>query len=251
MLTLIGLGLNDEGDVSLKGIKTAKEADALYAELYTLPWNGDIKKLESEIGKKIEILPRSALEENSRKIIEEAKEKDVALFVGGDPLAATTHSALIEEARAKGISTNIIHASSIFSAIAECGLQLYKFGKVATVAYPQKNFFPKTPYHVLGENLDSGLHTMLLLDVKSEENRFMSVAEAIDVMLQIENEEKKGIFTPETMIVGAARLGGDSVIKWGKTAKLLEFDFGGAPHVIVVPGKLHFGEEEFLTQLAI
>jgi len=93
MLVLIGLGLSDEKDLSLRAIEEAKKADKTYIELYTTAWFGNLKNLEELIGKKIEVLKRKDLEESSERILNEAKEKNLVIFVGGDPLVATTHSA--------------------------------------------------------------------------------------------------------------------------------------------------------------
>jgi diphthine synthase len=247
MIYLIGLGLHDEKDISLKGVEATRSCDKVYAELYTSPWQGSLDKLGTTLGKKITMLYRPDLEEGSKKILDEAEKSDVALLVSGDPLVATTHSSLIIDARKRGIDVKIIHASSVFSAVAESGLQIYKFGKTATVAYPEKNFFPKTPYDALAKNLEEGLHTLLLLDVKADESRYMSVAEAVSIMLQLEEKEGKGIFTNNTKIVGIARLGGDTKIKYALAKDFGKIDLGGPPHVMIVPGKLHFSEEEFLS----
>jgi diphthine synthase len=249
MLYLIGLGLYDEGDVTLNGVDAAKACDAAYAELYTSPWQGSLDKLEKLIGKRIGHLQRADLEEKSGKLIDEAAKKDVAVFVSGDPLVATTHSSLIIDARKRGIGVKIIHSSSVFSGMAETGLQIYKFGKTATIAYPEKNFFPKTPYKVLSDNKRSGLHTLLLLDVKADKGKYMTVGEGIDIMLEIEKHEKLKAFTEDTFCVGAARLGGDTVIKCGKASELRTKDFGMPPHILIVPGELHFSEEDFLRTL--
>ena len=249
MLYLIGLGLFDEMDITLKGVQAAQKCDNVYAELYTSPWQGSMDKLSTIVGQKIIMLERSDMEEHSKKLIDEAKKSDIAILVSGDPLVATTHSSLIIEARKKKIKDEIIHSSSVFSAIAECGLQIYKFGKTATVAYPEKNFFPKTPYDVLAKNLEDGLHTLLLLDVKSDQNRYMTVAEAVDIMRQLEEKEGKGIFKDHTHVVGIARLGGDTKIKYALAKDFEKIDLGGPPHVMIVPGKLHFSEEEFLEIL--
>ncbi len=249
MLYLIGLGLYDEGDVTQKGVLAAKGCDKVYAELYTSPWKGSLEALGKNIGKKIAILQRADLEERSKKLIEEASKEDIAVFVPGDPLVATTHSSLVTEAREKGVGVKIIHSSSIFSAVAETGLQIYKFGRTATVAYPEKGFYPKTPYEVLAENLKSGAHTLLLLDVKAAENRYMTVKEAIGVLLDLETSEGKGIFNENTKCVGAARFGGDTVIKYGAAKELMNADLGPAPHILIVPGKMHFSEEEYLQKL--
>lgn len=247
MLYLIGIGLYDEGDISLKGVEAAKSCEIVYAELYTSPWQGSLEKLEKLVGRKIVTLQRADLEEHSKKLLEEAKNNDIAVFVPGDPLVATTHSSLVTDARKAGIEVKIIHSSSVFSGIAETGLQIYKFGKTATVAYPEKNFFPKTPYKVLEENRN--LHTLLLLDVKSDKKRYMTISEAIDIMLEIESKEKRGVFTEETKCVGVARLGGDTTIKYGPAKELKKLDFGKPPHVLIVPGELHFSEKEFLESL--
>ena len=251
MLYLVGLGLFDEKDVSLKGIAVIKECDLVYLERYTSPWKGDLRNLEKIAAKKIKEIERSDLEENSKSIVGEATEKDVAILVPGDPLVATTHSALVLEARNNGVKVGIIHSSSIFSAVAETGLHIYKFGKTTTVAYPEGNFSPKTPYNVLEENKKNKSHTLLLLDVKSEKNRFMTVNEALGILLEIEREENKDIFSNETLCVGVARLGGDILIKAGEVKKLKKIDFGPPPHILIVPGELHFTEKEFLDMFGI
>jgi len=249
MLSLIGLGLHDEKDVTLKGIEAAKKCGRVYAELYTSPWQGSLKALEKSIGKKIVTLQRYDLEEGSKKLIDESEKQDIALFVSGDPLVATTHSSLITDARKRGVEVRIIHSSSVFSAIAETGLHIYKFGKTATIAYPEDNFYPKTPYKVLAKNLKEGAHTILLLDVKSEKNLYMTVGEAIGIMLDIEGMEKKGVFTRDTNCLGVARLGGNTLIGYGTAEELRKKSFGSPPHVLIVPGKLHFSEEEYLENL--
>ncbi len=249
MLYLIGLGLYDENDVTLKGIKVAKQCDRAYAELYTSPWRGSLRALEERIKKKIITLQRSDLEEKSRKLINEAKKSDIALFVPGDPLVATTHSSLITEARGEGIHVEIVHASSVLSAIGETGLHIYKFGKTATIAYPEDNFYPKTPYNILAENLEHNAHTLFLLDVKSETDLYMTVNEAVEILLDLEVREHRGIFRRDTKCLGVARLGGDALIKYGTAEELRKYRFGIPPHILIVPATLHFSEEEFLKNL--
>ena len=51
-LIFIGLGLNDEKDISLKGLEEIKNCDKVYAEFYTAKLAGtNIEKLETLIGK--------------------------------------------------------------------------------------------------------------------------------------------------------------------------------------------------------
>ena len=66
MLYLIGLGLHDEKDVSQKAIEIAKKC-ACYCELYTNKWYGSLEELGNILGKKVELLQRSDLEENLKR----------------------------------------------------------------------------------------------------------------------------------------------------------------------------------------
>lgn len=251
MLYLIGLGLHDEMDVSLKGIEAAKKCDKVFIELYTSPWRGSLKRLEEAVGKKIRRLKRVDLEDRSKAIIEQAYDKDVAIFVPGDPLVATTHSALVSEARLRNIQMDIIHSSSIFSAVAETGLHIYKFGQTTTIAYPEENYFPTSPYKVIAENKKRGLHTLVLLDVKAENRKYMTIPEAVEILEIIESKENEGVFTKDSLCVGVARLGSaDGKIVLGTADMLKHVDFGRPPHALIVLGNLHFSEKEFLEAAA-
>jgi len=249
MLYLIGLGLFDEEDISLKGLNAARACTRVYLERYTSPWQGNLERLSKMVGKDIQELRRSDLEGNVKSLIDGASETDVAVFVPGDPLVATTHAAIINEAKLKGIKTRIVHSSSVFSAIAETGLHIYKFGKTTTIAYPEENYFPKSPYQAIKENQERKLHTLCLLDVKAEKKQYMTVNEAIELLLEIEKQENESVFSEETLCVGVARLGGKRKIAWGSAKKLKSLDFGNPPHVLVIPGELHFSEKEFLNNL--
>ena len=166
MLTIIGLGLWNEKDLTLRAIDAAKQAGKVYIELYTSKWQG-MDRLKDIVGKTVVELKREDLEQNVAKLVEEAKEEDVVLFVPGDPLVATTHLMLIDAARKDGVETKVIHNSSIISAVAETGLHIYKFGATATVPFPEKTKgkLPESVYDVLKMNKRAGLHTLLLLDI--------------------------------------------------------------------------------------
>lgn len=252
MFYLVGLGLNDTGDISLKGIQALKDSKKVYAELYTNPYQGDLAELEEIIGQKIKILDRAAVEETpGDNLLKDAKREDICLLVPGDPMVATTHIDMILRAEKLGIKTKVIHSSSVYSAIAETGLQIYKFGKTTTLAYPEGDYFPTSPYDVIRENQEMGFHTLVLLDVKAEENRFMTVNEAVELLLKMEDELKQKVCDGSRRLLGVARLGGDTVIKFSKADSLLKADFGKPPHVLVVPGELHFMEEEALNRFKV
>ena len=242
MLSLIGLGLWNEEDVTLKGVNRAKDADKVYIELYTSKWHGDLKNLEKIIGKKIEVLKRENLEEKSDEIIKEAKNKNVVIFVLGDPLVATTHASLLYDAKKVGVKTEIIHNASIYSAICETGLHAYKFSSTVTISFPEKtgNKFPKSILKTIEENKNRGLHTLLLLDIIFEKNKYMTP-----------NEGMK-IFSKDTEVVVFARAGSNKpLILYGKIEDLIEKDFGEPPFVMILPGKLHFTEKEYLEMFRV
>ncbi|WP_099209969.1 diphthine synthase [Thermococcus henrietii] len=252
-LYFIGLGLYDEKDITLKGLETARKCDKVFAEFYTSLLAGTtIDKVEELIGKPIVRLSREDVELNFEKIVlPEAKEKDVAFLTAGDPMVATTHSDLRIRAKKAGVESYVIHAPSIYSAVAVTGLQIYKFGKSATVAYPEKNWFPTSHYDVIRENRERGLHTLLFLDIKAERNRYMTANEAMEILLQVEEMKKEGVFTPETLVVVLARAGSlNPTIRAGYVKNMINEDFGRQPHVLIVPGRLHIVEAEYLVEFA-
>lgn len=249
-LFLIGIGLGDADDITLKGLELAKKADKVYLESYTSVLNCSIKDLEKTIGKKIELANREVVEKKAEAtILQSARDADCALLVIGDPLVATTHIDLIERARKENIPVKVVHNASIISAIGATGLQVYKFGKTTSIPFPSKDYAPETPYLAIEENQKIGAHTLLLLDLKPEENKFMSVSDAIDYLLKLEIRLNKKVFTRDTLCIGCARIGAkDQLIKAGKAKDIQKTDFGKPVHCLVVPGKLHFMEEEFLQQ---
>lgn len=249
----IGLGLYDEKDITLKGLEIAKKCELLFAEFYTSLLAGTtIEKIEQQIGKPIRVLNREDVELNFEKIVlKEAKEKNVAFLTAGDPMVATTHTDLRIRAKQMGIESYIIHAPSIYSAISITGLHIYKFGKSATVAYPEKNWFPTSHYDVLKENKERGLHTLLFLDIKADQGRYMSANEAMHILLQIEEMKKEDVFTENTLAIVLARAGSlTPTLKAGYVKEMIKEDFGKQPHVLIVPGKLHIVEAEYLVEFA-
>ncbi|MGF3553664.1 MAG: diphthine synthase [Thermoplasmatota archaeon] len=250
-LVFIGLGLYDEKDISLKAIHEIKNCDKVFAEFYTAVLTGtNIKKIEETIGKKIEVLTREETE-NGKKILEEAKTKNVAFLTCGDSMSATTHVDLRLNALKMKISTKIIHGSSIFTAVPGLlGLQNYKFGRTTTLAYPEKNYFPTSPYDVIELNKRLGLHTLVLLDIQAEKKRFMTANDAIKLLLEMEEKIKKNVFKKDSILCVVARAGSeDPLVAAGYIKDLMDRDFGPPLHTIVVPGRLHFMELEALKVL--
>ena len=244
-LYLIGLGLNNEKDITLNGLEAIKKCDLVYLENYTSALNCPKEDLEKLYGKKIILARRNLVEADDNEIIENAKTKNVAFLVIGDVFGATTHIDLWMRAKKEGIKCHIIHNVSILNAVGVTGLQLYKFGK--TTSIPLENDNVEAPYDVLKGNLSLGLHTLFLLDLKPEEEKFMPVNDAIRYLLKIELKRNEKIFSEKTLCVGCARVGSENqLIKAGTAKELLKLDFGKPMHCLIVPGKLHFMEEEAL-----
>jgi diphthine synthase len=249
-LFLIGLGLGDADDITLKGLGLARKADKVYLEIYTSLLNCSAAGLEKVLGKKLILADRELVEQKPEEsILEDAKAGNAALLVPGDPLAATTHADLLLRARKAGIPVKIVHNASILSAVGETGLQLYKFGKTASIPFAENEYMAETPYDVLAENRRIGAHTLVLLDLRPDKNMFMTVNDAIDYLLKLELKLNKNVFTKDTPCIGCARIGAeDRVIRAGKAKDLQKADFGKPVHCLIVPGKMHFIEEEFFDR---
>ena len=179
MLNIIGIGLGDEKDITLKGLELVKKADFVYLESYTSRLNCSISKLEKLYGKKIILADRS-LVENGTEIVLNAKEKDVSFLVIGDVFGATTHIDIMERAKEAKVKINIVHNASILTAVGETGLELYKFGKTTSIPFENSNVV--SPVKVFEVNHKIGLHTLFLLDLRPDEDRFMTVNDAISYL---------------------------------------------------------------------
>ncbi|MDI6904304.1 MAG: diphthine synthase [Candidatus Bathyarchaeia archaeon] len=250
-IVFVGLGLYDEGGISLRGLEEVKTADKVFVELYTsLMPHFSIENFERISGKKLHMVSRKELEEeNGEAILKAAETGKAVLLVPGDPLIATTHVALRIQAEKLGIKTRIVHGASIISAvIGLSSLHNYKFGKSVTIPFSEAS---ETPYEVIAQNKKVELHTLCLLDVKAEEKRYMRIHEGLESLLKIEEKRKEKIVAMDTLVVGIARAGSTNpTVKAGFLKDLLSYDFGEPPHSIIFPGKLHFMEAEALMVLA-
>ena len=252
MLYLIGIGLNDEKDITVKGLEAVKKSKEIYLEVYTSKLQIPIERLEEFYGKKIIRATRTFVEQDIDSLLEKGKKEDVALLIIGDALSATTHTDLLQRAREKNVSVQVIHNASVLTAVGITGLQLYKFGKTTSIPFEEGNYQPETPYDVLRENLSLGYHTLLLLDLRPLEDRFMTVPDAIRYMLKLELRRNQKVFTENMNVIGVARLGSEKpLIVYGKAKDVMNMDFGLAPHCLIVPGKMHFMEEEFLAKYKV
>lgn len=251
-LVFVGLGLYDETDVSLKGVEEIKQCETVFAEFYTSKLGRfDKKSFERLIGKNIEVLSREDTEKGD-KIIDAATQNSVAFLTGGDPMIATTHIDLRLRAIKQNISTKIIHGGSITTAVPGLlGLQNYKFGRTTTLAFAEKDYFPTSPYTVIYNNINMGLHTLVLLDIQAEKNQYMTANEGFKLLIKMEKKLKKNLILDDTIACVVARAGApDEMIMANTIQTLYQKDFGPPLHTIVIPGNLHFMEIEALELCA-
>jgi len=243
-LYFIGLGLNDEKDITLKGLEAVRKCKHIYLENYTSVLQTSKKELEEFYGKKITLADRSMVEKiPEQTILKHAKKENTAFLVVGDPMCATTHIDLILRAKKENISTKVIHNASIISAVGITGLEIYKFGKTTSIPFKNKNV--KAPYNVLIDNLDKDLHTLFLLDLDPKNNEFLNIKQSIEYL------EKQGL-TKNTKIIACSGIGSDTqIIKYGEANKLKKIDFKKPPYCLIIPAKLHFMEEEYLKNYSI
>ncbi|MGB9748731.1 MAG: diphthine synthase [Candidatus Woesearchaeota archaeon] len=251
-LYLIGLGLEDEKSITLNGLEAIRNADFVFLENYTSKLvELDINKMELLFGKKIDLAERSFLE-NNEKILELSKKRNVVILTPGDPMVATTHIQLKIDAEEKKIPVVIINNTSVINALGNLGLEIYKLGKITSIPFAAKSFFPETPYDVIKENNSINAHTLCLLDLKPEEQKFMSFNEALEYLLNIENKRKENVLNKETLVLGCAALGSKKqMVVFGKIDNVIKKRFLETPQCLVVLSKLHFIEESSLKRYLI
>ncbi|KAI0343547.1 Diphthine synthase [Trametopsis cervina] len=273
MFYIIGLGLCDERDITVRGLEAVKGCSRVYLEAYTSILMVNKERLEAYYGKDLILADRDMVETESDEILRNADKEDIALLVVGDPFGATTHTDIILRARSQKIPVRVIHNASIMNAIGACGLQLYNFGQTVSLVFFTDTWKPDSFYDRIKENADLGMHTLVLLDIKvkeqSEENlargrkiyeppRYMSITQAVSQLVEIEELRQGGILEPEkTLAIAMSRVGGGEQerIVSGTLAELLSQPseaFGEPLHSLVVVGKrVHHLEVEYAESFAV
>ena len=259
VLYLIGLGLCNEKDITVRGLEYIKQSDYIYMEYYTSILGIDSKKLEEYYGKKIILADREMIEIGfDKEILEKAKSSKVSLLVVGDPFSATTHIDLYLRCIHEGVKVEVVNNASILNSIGITGLSLYRFGETVSIPFFTEKWRPYSFYDKICRNYNNDLHTLILLDIKvkeiSEENlakgkkiyeppRFMTVNQALEELLEAsKNAENvagnKGLINEENLCYGVARIGSESqIVKAGKIKDIIKFDFGKPLHSVVLCAK--------------
>jgi diphthine synthase len=239
MLYIIGLGLNKKG-LSREGAEAISRCKRIYLENYTVDFPYTLHQLEEMILKKILPADREKVEDLS--IIDEATKMDVALLVYGSPLSATTHITLIEEAKAVGIKHKIIHNASIFDAVAETGLQLYKFGKVASLPAWKKSFKPDSFMEIVKENQSIDAHSLILIDIGLDFR---------DALNQLKISAQKHKIELDKLVLCQAMGTKNQKILYRELWEMEDFTGVRKPYCMILPSKqLHHLEADALADFS-
>ncbi|HLD54877.1 MAG TPA: diphthine synthase [Candidatus Nanoarchaeia archaeon] len=241
MLYLIGLGLNIEG-ISRFGFEILQRCKRVYLENYTVDFPYTIGELQEVIfqGKTKKLLLANREKVENLELIDEAKKMDVALLIYGSPLSATTHISLIEEAKRMKVKYKVIQAGSIFDAVAETGLQLYKFGKITSMPAWKKNFEPTSFMKIVEENMSINAHSLILIDIGLD---FQNALEQLEISAKEYNITLNKLIVCQTLGTKSQK------IHYKEIEELKEYNGIKKPYCIIIPSKLHFIEEEMLKEI--
>ncbi|XP_058090992.1 probable diphthine methyl ester synthase [Magnolia sinica] len=267
MLYIIGLGLGDAEDITLRGLNAVKKCHKVYIESYTsllsfgLSSDG-LSTLEELYGRPVILADREMVEERADDILSEACESDVGFLVVGDPFGATTHTDLVVRAKKLGVEVKVVHNASVMNAVGVCGLQLYRYGETVSIPFFTETWRPDSFYEKIRRNRQLGLHTLCLLDIRVKEPsleslcrgrkryeppKYMTINTAIEQLLEVEQISGESAYNEDSMCVGFARLGSeDQKLVAGSMRELLAVDFGPPLHCLVIVGKTHPLEDEML-----
>ncbi|XP_029473921.1 diphthine methyl ester synthase isoform X1 [Rhinatrema bivittatum] len=271
MLYLIGLGLGDAKDITVKGLEIVKQCSRVYLEAYTSVLTVGKEALEEFYGRELMLADRETVEQEADEILKDADISDVAFLVVGDPFGATTHSDLVLRAVRAGIPYRVIHNASIMNAVGCCGLQLYNFGETVSIVFWTDTWKPESFYDKIVRNRQNGMHTLCLLDIKVKEQslenlmkgkkiyeppQYMSVNRAAEQLLEIiQNRRDQGLqlaITENTICVGLARVGAtNQKIAAGPLEQMINVDMGDPLHSMIITGSLHPLEIDMLKLFAV
>ncbi|MEM0482934.1 MAG: diphthine synthase, partial [Nitrososphaerota archaeon] len=248
MLRLVGLGLGSPEYMTLKAIKALEESDIVYLDTYTSPLPSElVEYLRSRLGERLRLAERSDLEERAAELVEKAASMSVAVAVPGDPLIATTHITLLMEGADKGVGCEVVYGvSSVSAAIGSSCLSSYRFGRTVTVPRDAGGESLKTIYRSIEENIEAGLHTLVLLDVAGGG---LTASEAVRMLLGV-GAEMGGRLGPESIVIVLARLGyGDEIRVLCRASEVANLHLPPPPHIVIIPAELRSYERDAIKKL--
>lgn len=132
------------------------------------------------------------------------------------------------------------------------------------------NWRPASFYDRIKENRGIGLHTLVLVDIKVKEQsmenlargrkifeppRYMTVGQCAQQMIEIEEERKEGVYSRDSLAIGAARVGGTTEKFVAGTLEELcsaDEELGPPLHSLVLLGRrTHELEHDYVRQFAL
>jgi diphthine synthase len=253
-LYFIGMGLSGFKTCSLEAIEILDRVDEIFIESYTNFINEKIPQTFKQFSFKFSYLKREDLEEKDELFLDGVHGRTVAILIPGDPFIATLHNSFRIAAIKRGYKCHVIHNTSIISAAASIsGLSSYSFGRTVTCPFPENA--SEFPYHIIQRNKSINAHTLVLLDINLVKNKFLTIKEAIGILLKLETEKSLNVFTKNSRIVGLARLGYyDEIYVVNGTPHEVSDRYNwekiGPPQALIVCAEsLYFAEEEALNTL--
>ncbi|CAJ0559610.1 unnamed protein product, partial [Mesorhabditis spiculigera] len=256
---LIGLGLGNVEDITVKGLNAVRKCKRVHLEAYTsiLCYGLEKKQLEEFYGREVIEADRTMVEQNSDEILNGADVDDVAMLVVGDPFGATTHADLVLRAKQRNIPVQVIHNASIMNAVGCCGLQLYNFGETVSIVMWLDGWEPDSYYDKIANNVSKGYHTLCLLDIKTKEQsvenmmrpknlRAGAVPELCGSLSTIDYDSR----TTESRRREADLYGRNESCRSGQSRMGGSEDMGPPLHCLIIPGHTHPLEDDMLATFA-
>ncbi|MCC6011031.1 MAG: diphthine synthase [Desulfurococcaceae archaeon] len=245
LLVFLGLGYTLK-HLTLEAVNELKTADVVYIDTYTSVYGDPIEEIKrfNPNAKYIYAFRRDLEGPFVEKILEEARSKKIIIAVPGDPFIATTHDAIWINAIKRGIEVKVVNGLSFITlAYSRLGLQSYKFGKHVTLIHPSL-FKSYSTIDAIYSNLERNLHTIVLLDLRVEEDYAMTISEAVKILLELDYRGQLG----GQMALGVARLGWvDEKICARALRELSTCKYPPPPHsLVILSPRLDAVEEEFV-----
>ncbi len=251
-LYLVGLGVYKEPVIPRQWFEKIVMSKHIFFEGYTSPAPYDIEYLKTYF-KRDDIKPidRNLLELKIEDIVSQASENDIAILVYGDPMVATTHKTLIITSKEKGVKYEVFHnVSAYLYAITESGLDIYKIGPIGTLVRGDTDINRST-LDKIRYNIKSGFHSPVLLEYSAEDNYVMHPDEAVGI-LKMDKGLWNIVIDNQSYIIVMMALGFDREFKYAyKLNELEEISTlpRGYPAIIIITGKLHFMEREYIEKI--
>ena len=141
------------------------------------------------------------------------------------------------------ISYKVYHNASILTTIAETGLQLYKFGKTASIPNWEEHTNKPTSFtKYIKENQSIKAHTLLLTDIGLE------IKDAITQLKK--SSEKEKVEIPEK-IIACSSVGTEKQKIFYDTLENLQNQKVEMPFCLIIPGELNHVEQKALEIIII